>query len=105
MAGLSGKEVEVGTRLGWLYLEQGHLNDAEMIFRAVLGSRPDDADARSGLEAARQRRSEGGADPAQERSPTSVAERKIARLESYLAGLRRVSQSEAGGLGSTGGGD
>ena len=43
--------------LGELYLAQGHLDDAERVFRAVLTRRPDDAAAHAGLaEAARRRR-------------------------------------------------
>jgi Flp pilus assembly protein TadD len=43
--------------LGELYLAQGHLDDAERVFRAVLARRPDDAAAQAGLaEAARRRR-------------------------------------------------
>ena len=43
--------------LGELYLAQGHLDDAERVFRAVLARRPEDAAAHAGLaEAARRRR-------------------------------------------------
>lgn len=43
--------------LGELYLAQGHLEDAERVFRTVLARRPDDAAAHAGLaEVARRRR-------------------------------------------------
>lgn len=85
----SGEDVVVGSRLGWLYLEQGHLDEAEAIFEAVLRWRPEETEARSGLDQARRRRLEAAAEPARRVASAGSSRRKIARLEAYLARVRR----------------
>lgn len=74
--GLTGTAVDadaVSATLGWLYLEQGHLEDAEEIFRLVLDRQPGDARARDGQrEVARRRR----------------AARRVARLNRFLDRVR-----------------
>ena len=87
--GPAGEEVLVSARLGWLYLDQGHLDEAETIFEAVLEWRADEPSALSGLaESRRARRSDAAAGS---REP-SLRERKMARLRSYLDRLRRVGE-------------
>ncbi len=73
--GRGGEELLVSARLGWLYLEQDHLGDAESVFRAALDWRPDDADAADGLEATLRRREE--------------RRQVVDRLKRYLAVIRR----------------
>ncbi len=85
------------TTLGELYLAQGHLDEAERSFLAVLAKRPEDAAAAAGLEATRRRRrsveeefadvAEPGMEPPA--VPGRSAARKIAVLRNYLARLRR----------------
>jgi hypothetical protein len=92
IAGATGEAIRVGTRLGWLYLDQGHLADAGAVFEAVLRSDPDDASAGEGLALARRRLREAAA--AQGAAPLprrSLEERRIAVLTEYLERLRRAA--------------
>jgi len=85
--------------LGRLYLEQGHLEEAERTFRAVLEQRPDDAVAARGLEEAVRRRAApadadddtatGWSDGAAGRPIASLTQRKVEALRSYLRKIRR----------------
>lgn len=85
------------TTLGELYLAQGHFDEAERSFLAVLALRPGDPAAAAGLEATRRlRRStdEEFAEPDEAIAPSPavpgrLAARKIAVLKDYLARLRR----------------
>lgn len=85
------------TTLGELYLAQGHFDEAERSFLAVLAQRPGDAAAAVGLEATRRQRrlaDEEFAEPSEAPSsapavPGRLAARKIALLKDYLARLRR----------------
>ena len=90
------------TTLGSLYLAQGHLDDAEESFEAVLRSRPDDAEARRGLDEVRRRKSEAAAAFFDE--PVAAAEdsaavvggltaRKIDVLRQFMARMRRGSSA------------
>lgn len=89
--------VPTSTTLGELYLAQGHFDEAERSFLAVLAERPGDAAAAAGLETTRRlRRSadEEFAEPADAPSaspavPGRLAARKIALLKDYMARLRR----------------
>ena len=79
-------EVEMATvTLANLYLEQGHLDDAERGFQDVLAREPDNWEAAEGLESVLRRRAE----PATE----DVEDRKITMLKSYL---ERFRSSEEG---------
>ena len=96
-----GDGVLVGVQLGWLYLEQGHLAEAEEVFEAVLCWRTDDTEAQRGLKAARRQVSrvevaeavvaEGlsGDRPILERP--GLRRRKIAKLDRYLRLVRRYA--------------
>ena len=85
------------TTLGELYLAQGHFDEAERSFLAVLAQRPGDAAAAAGLEATRRQRrmtDEEFAEPAEAPGaspavPGRLAARKIALLRDYMARLRR----------------
>ncbi len=89
--------VPTSTTLGELYLAQGHFDEAERSFLAVLAERPGDAAAAAGLETTRRlRRSadEEFAEPVDAPSaspavPGRLAARKIALLKDYMARLRR----------------
>jgi tetratricopeptide (TPR) repeat protein len=79
-------EVEMATvTLANLYLEQGHLDDAERGFQDVLAREPGNSEAVEGLESVLRRRAE----PATE----DVEDRKITMLKSYL---ERFRSSEEG---------
>ena len=80
--GPGGEDLLVSARLGWLYLEQDHLRDAESVFRAVLDWRPEDEDARDGLEVTVRR--------------LERRRRVLARLKGYLARLRRHAGAKDG---------
>lgn len=88
---------QTSTTLGELYLAQGHLDEAERSFLAVLSKKPEDAAAAAGLEATRRRRRSvdeefaGSAELATEPPPVPgrLAARKISVLRNYLARLRR----------------
>lgn len=91
--------------LGRLYLEQGHLEDAERTFRAVLEQRPEDSVAARGLEEVVRRRaapeSEGedtaagwSASAAAEARPlTSLTRRKVETLRGYLRRIRQGAKT------------
>jgi len=93
--------------LGRLYLEQGHLEDAERTFRAVLEQRPDDAVAARGLEEVVRRRAapEGSGDDtasgwsgnaaptAPSRPLTSLTQRKVETLRAYLRRIRQGAKA------------
>ena len=49
-ADLLSEQPEATATLGGLYLEQGHLEEAERVFRRVLEEEPEDTGARRGLE-------------------------------------------------------
>jgi hypothetical protein len=92
IAGSSGEEIRVGGRLGWLYLEQGHLTDAATVFEAVLRTDPDDESARRGLEETRRRSedaSDGGTAATTGPLPESPRRRRIVALERYLTRILR----------------
>lgn len=92
--GPDGEDLLVSTRLGWLYLEQDHCDEAEEIFRAALAWEPDDREARRGLEATLRRRREQAGEQALE---LSHLEARIACLRLYLKLIRRAaSEGEAG---------
>jgi hypothetical protein len=82
--------------LGELFLAQGHLDEAEHEFRAVLAARPADPTARAGLEQIARRRP---APAPPEAVPVAVARatgpgltrRKVETLRGYLERLRRAS--------------
>ena len=59
----------VSATLGWLYLEQGHRDEAAEVFSRVLELSPSDARASEGLERI---------------SSDRLRERKIARLRAFL---------------------
>jgi hypothetical protein len=86
LTGPAGEELLVSARLGWLYLEQQHLDDAERIFRAVLAWRPEDEAARRGLDACAERRRLPVPLPT---APPSPPARRIGRLRAYLEAIRR----------------
>lgn len=65
--------------LGHLYLRQGHLDEAETVFRAVLEGDSHESEARVGLEAVRRAR---------------IRFRKIDRLRRYLEGIQSVLRLE-----------
>lgn len=84
--------------LAELYLEQGHLDEAERAFAAVLADRPDDRAANQGLAEVRRLRAEREAaaawlPEAVATAPEPVAgtlsQRKAAALRQYLERLRR----------------
>jgi hypothetical protein len=86
------------TTLGSLYLAQGHLDDAEESFEAVLRTRPGDGEARRGLDEVRRRKSEAAAaffDELPPQAPASAAvvggltARKIDLLRQFMARMRR----------------
>ncbi len=92
--------------LGRLYLDQGHLEEAERSFRAVLDARPDDVAAARGLEEVVRRRTVspsadeetasgwGGEAPvASARPPGSLTDRKIGVLRKYLRKIRQGARS------------
>lgn len=92
--------------LGRLYLEQGHLEEAERTFRAVLEQRPDDSVAARGLEEVVRRRAaapEGeGEDTAAGWSATAAAaarplssltQRKVETLRGYLRRIRQGAKA------------
>ena len=67
-----------------LYLEQGHLDEAESTFQRVLAREPENREAVEGLEGVLSRRAEPAGQP--------VESRKIAMLKNYLERLRRSSE-------------
>ncbi len=87
--------------LAELYLEQGHLDEAERTFAAVLVDRPDDRGARDGLAAVGRRRARRAeveamaawspepAAAAPEAPAGSLSRRKAGALRAYLDRLRR----------------
>jgi hypothetical protein len=84
--------------LARLYLEQGHLAEAETEFRKVLESRPDDENALAGLRDVGRRRAGdetvsgwGAASPAAPRPLRAVGltQRKVETLRAYLERIRR----------------
>lgn len=91
-------ETPVSALLGRLYLEQGHLEDAEAVFRTVLSQDGSDRAASEGLEAVRRARTDSSVspldDPAErDRSggPTGLrppASERIRRLRSWLGEVR-----------------
>ncbi len=76
----SGEPVTVGANLGWLYLDQGHLDEAATVFEAVLRTDPGNVGARDGLAAVDRQAA------AMRESP---ALRKVATLRRWLARLER----------------
>jgi Tfp pilus assembly protein PilF len=87
--------------LGSLYLAQGHLDDAEESFEAVLASRPGDAEARAGLAEVRRRKAEAAAAFSEELSPAQpdsaavvggLTAKKIDLLRQFMTRMRRGSQ-------------
>lgn len=90
--------------LGRLYLEQGHLEEAERTFRAVLDQRPDDAVAARGLEETVRRRAapteadddtaSGWSGGATARPLGSLTQRKVETLRSYLRRIRRSAKPD-----------
>jgi tetratricopeptide (TPR) repeat protein len=73
--------------LGKLYLEQGHLEDAEREFRRVLEERPDHPEAVKGLAVVAARRS------GTEVKPTvSTTEKRLRALRAYLARIQRFKE-------------
>lgn len=90
--GSSRFEPPVSALLGRLYLDQGHLDDAEAVFRAALAVDAADGAAREGLEAVRRARDrssgdQGGGTTA---SPRPSTEERIRRLRLWLDGVRRA---------------
>jgi tetratricopeptide (TPR) repeat protein len=93
-------EREASATLAALYLQQGHLDEAEAEYRSVLESRPADAAARSGLARIADLRSglvmlapgSRPAEPATGLSPTEggLTQRKIAVLSRWLVQLRQA---------------
>jgi Tfp pilus assembly protein PilF len=87
--------------LGSLYLAQGHLDDAEESFEAVLASRPGDTEARTGLAEVRRRKAEAaaafseelpGAEPDSAAVVGGLTAKKIDLLRQFMARMRRGSQ-------------
>lgn len=75
--------------LGDLYLQQGHLEEAEETFRAVLSREPGHVQASAGLDAVGRRRRELNAEALLGRAaPTGLTARKIRMLQSYLERIR-----------------
>src|SRR5215203_818073 len=84
--------------LGELYLKQGHLGEADRIFREVLSREPDSAAAREGLAALAARRAEkrplevrdllAGYEPGHEGGEAETRARKAWVLNGYLRRLR-----------------
>ena len=93
-------EPAASVTLAALYLEQGHLGEAESEYRRVLAHRPDDAAALAGLDAIVERRSASlpVAPPIESaRRPTlpgGLTQRKIARLRGLLDRLQRQREAE-----------
>lgn len=89
--------IAASATLGELYLAQGHLDEAEESFLAVLAARPEDGAARAGLESVRRLRGQESAafdDTAVEVEPVGTpvggrSARKAALLRSYLERFRR----------------
>lgn len=82
---------EATTTLAELYLQQGHLAEAEAAFAAVLARRPGDAMAEAGLARVAERRSLplGAADLlATDEAPAGLTGRKILLLQRYLQRIR-----------------
>ena len=76
-----------------LYLQQGHIDDAETAFAEVLEREPENREARSGLEEVKRRRAaEMGGDYPDDEPRAAVAadvnSRKVEVLREYLARLR-----------------
>ena len=88
---------EPSATLGELFLAQGHLDEAEQEFRAVLARRPAEPSARAGLaEIARRRPAsaqppEAPAPEAARATGAGLTRRKIDTLRGYLDRLRRAS--------------
>ncbi|HEV2855818.1 MAG TPA: tetratricopeptide repeat protein [Thermoanaerobaculia bacterium] len=84
--------------LGEIYLSQGHLGEAERIFREVLRHEPESAEAREGLQRLAARRAEkrlveardllAGYEPGEEGGAVEVRARKAWILNEYLKRLR-----------------
>jgi hypothetical protein len=99
----AGEERATNT-LGELYLAQGHLADAERVFRAVLARRSDDPAARAGLAEVQRRRAApltagellDWARDRGDRPPEGGErrERSAVLLRTYLARLRRRSPAD-----------
>ncbi len=84
-AALPGEPIATAT-LGEIYLKQGHLGEAERIFREVLRREPDNSAAQEGLARA--------AVPQPGGRPFEAKARKIQVLNSYLQRLRRGSRRD-----------
>lgn len=95
--------------LGLIYLRQGHLDEAEEIFRLVLDGHPHHEAARAGLEETARRRQETGAQPAAMAAdrpeltaedllagdrPSGLTARKRLLLERYLERIRRGAEAD-----------
>ncbi len=88
--------------LGRLYLQQGHLEDAERVFLAVLAANGGDRAALEGLDAVRAKRSESpvgdaadaGSTACPTERPASAHAETIARLESFLNRLRDATAGD-----------
>jgi tetratricopeptide (TPR) repeat protein len=87
--------------LGGLYMAQGHLDDAEQSFEAVLEARPADEEARAGLAEVRRRKVDAAKAffldaPEPEEMPGAVVggltARKIDVLRQFMSRMRRGSQ-------------
>ncbi len=92
--GRGGAPIEVGANLGWLYLDQGHLDEARAVFEAVLGTDPGNVGAREGLETAGRLEEEAALTGAPPGTADSV-ERRIAALKRYLENLSRRGTAQA----------
>lgn len=92
-------EPSASVTLASLYLEQGHLDEAEAEFRQVLVQRPDDAAALAGLATVVERRTPVEPPPAVAEGarravlPGGLTQRKVARLQGALEQLRRQREA------------
>jgi tetratricopeptide (TPR) repeat protein len=89
-------EPEVSATLGRLYLEQGHLEEAEAIFSAVLAHSPEHEEARAGMFeiAARRTLAAPAPVPTAPADSSPIVRRKIEILQGYLGRLHRARERE-----------
>jgi tetratricopeptide (TPR) repeat protein len=81
--------------LAQLYLQQGHLDDAEEAFREVLSREPGNIEAAAGLEEVNSQRAEGIAgepEPGRQPGADDSTARKIEALNDYLQRIRAADK-------------
>lgn len=86
--GRSISSADATATLAELYLQQGHIDEAEKSFRSVLARDPGNLQAAAGLDEVSRRRRQIGARTAAQPVPLGLTARKIRALQGYLERIR-----------------